>query len=1071
LSVSAIGATIGDVTACARCRALLPADARFCPSCAAPVKREAEPSGERKLATVLFADLVGSTALAGDEDPERTRGLLDRFYDAMAAEIEQAGGTVEKFVGDAVMAAFGAPAAQEDHAERALHAAVAMRRRLAELFGDRLALRIGVNTGEVVVGQAREGGSFVTGDTVNVGARLEQAAAPGEILAGERTVLAARGAFEFGDPSTIEAKGKPGGVACRRLVRALSLMRPRGLGGLRSVFVGRDEELGQLQDTYRRAADGDEPQLVTILGDAGVGKTRLVRELWAWLAEQEPQPVQRTGRCLSYGQGITYWPLGEVLKEHFGILESDSPDAVAERIEDRFLGLTLGLPLDEELHPLAARERMHDAWVAFVEQLARERPAVVLIEDLHWAEDDLCDLLQTLVGHVRGPLLLVATARPELLDSRPGWGGTKASATRLHLDSLPPAASRRLLDELLGLELPASLRDVVVERAEGNPFFVEELVATLIDKGVLERVNGSWSVGELPQGFSVPDSVQAVLAARIDLLPPAEKSALQAASVIGRVFWTSPVYELLEGASPDFGLLEERDFVRRRSGSSMLGQREYVIKHALTREVAYGSLPKAKRAQLHAAFAAWLEGSAEGDDEHASLLAHHYAEAVRPEDLDLAWSGREDEAARLRAKALEWSRRAAALAIGRYEIDDGLVLLHRALELEEDPAEQGQLWYEIGRANAFKYDGEAFTAAMEKSIELGGPSADVYTELAFQTVQRAGMWKQRPDMSVVRGWIANALELSGEGSPQRTKALLSKSLWDEDEEAARAAWELAERMGDVGLRSHGLHALSNCRWGACDYEQACEQVRERLDLISQISDPDHRANAYFVADMIYAGAGRIGEARSTAARLQEEAKGLTPHHRVHGIGHVVAVEAFAGCWGVVRELTSEAERTVEANVATPCPLNPETLLECAVAHAHAGDEAEARRLEAKADALGMEGYGFAVHPPKLRLALLRGDFDEVRRLVDALDPDELEPAYFATGSTLMDALLALGDWERIEQDAPRYLQPGAYVEPFALRAFGVARDDRSLLGQAEARFEAMGLAWHAGETRRLAHSV
>src|SRR5262245_42402726 len=313
------------MAACTHCGETLPAGARFCPACAAPVQLEL-PSAERKLATVLFADLVGSTELAGAEDPERTRVMLERFYEAMAGEIEHVGGTVEKFAGDAVMAAFGAPAAQEDHPERALHAALAMQRKLKDLFGDRLGLRIGVNTGDVVVGPPHEGGSFVSGDAVNVGARLEQAAARGEILVGERTARAARGAFEFAGPATVEAKGKPDGIVCHRLIRALSLMRPRGVGGLRPAFVGRDEEFEQLQQLYRNVAGERRPRLVTILGEAGVGKTRLVRELWEWLGAQSSEPLRRTGRCLSYGQGITYWPLGEVLKEHTGILDGDPPE-------------------------------------------------------------------------------------------------------------------------------------------------------------------------------------------------------------------------------------------------------------------------------------------------------------------------------------------------------------------------------------------------------------------------------------------------------------------------------------------------------------------------------------------------------------------------------------------------------------------------------------------------------------------------------------------------------------------------------------------------------------------------
>ena len=1053
---------------CARCGFTLLVEARFCSACAAPVEKQPDPAEERKVATVLFADLVGSTALGDSQDPERTRVLLDRFYEAMAAEIEAAGGTVEKFVGDAVMAAFGAPAALEDHAERALHAALAMQRRLGELFGDRLALRIGVNTGEVVVGRPREGSSFVTGDAVNVGARLEQAAAPGEILVGERTAAAVLGAFELGEPATIEAKGKPDGVVCRRLVRALSLMRPRGVGGLRPAFVGRESELEQLRAIYDQVTSAGEPHLVTIVGDAGVGKTRLVRELWAWLAEQQPQPLQRTGRCLSYGRGIAYWPLAEVLREHFGILDSDPPEVVSERLGGwRFLGLTFGLDVADDLHPLAARERLHDSWAEFLEELVLERPAVVLIEDLHWAEDDLCDLLESLAGQVQGSLLLLATARPELLERRPGWSGTRHNRSQVVLEALPAAEAGQLLDELLGVELPASLRDVVVERAEGNPFFVEELLSTLIDRGVLERRNGGWSCGELPEGFQIPDTVQAVLAARIDLLPPAEKAALQAASVIGRVFWTGPIYELLGGASPDFDLLAERDFVRRRSGSSLAGEREYAIKHTLTREVAYGSLTKAKRAQLHAAFAEWLERSSEGSDEHASLLAHHYAQAVRPADLDLAWAGRDAEAERFRAKAVEWSRRAAQLAVSRYEIDEGLALLQRAVELEPDPGEQAGLWYEIGHANALKYDGEAFTAAMQKAIELGGPSANVYTELGFQTVQRAGMWIRRPETELVSGWIERALELAEPDSPTRAKALVSFALWHGDEATALEAQQLAEQLADVELRAHALSALANARYGLGDFDQACALHEKRLKLLPEIPNPDHRADAYFLAVLAYLGAGRLADARHACALLEETTEGLTPHHRLHGIAHSVNIAAHAGCWDAIRELTSRVEGAVEANLTTPCPLNIVSLLNCALADAQHGNTDEAGRLEERADAIGMEGIGVFVYRPKLALTLVRNDLAELRRLVDAMGPEELEPWAFGPRAARFDALVALGDHERIESEAPEYIRPRTFVEPFALRALGAARDDQTLIKQAAARFEAMGLAWHTNQTQKL----
>ena len=1046
---------------CAQCSGPVPGDARFCPGCGAVVESPPAPAEERKLATVLFADLVGSTALAGEQDPERTRAVLDRFYDAMAAEIGAAGGTVEKFVGDAVMAAFGAPAALEDHAERALHAALAMQRRLADLFGTELSMRIGVNTGQVVVGRAREGSSFVTGDAVNVGARLEQAAAPGEILVGERTANAVRGAFELGEPATVDAKGKPGGVACRRLVRALSLMRPRGVGGLNRSFVGRDDELDRLREAYERVRENGAPELVTIVGDAGVGKSRLVRELWDWLAGCEPQPLQMTGRCLSYGHGTTYWPLAEVLREHLGILENDSPQTIAERLGDRpYLGLTLGIETGERLHPLKARERLHDSWIEFIGENVRERPAAMLVEDVHWADDDLLDLVDTLAAQVPGPLLLVATARPELLERRPARNRHALMLEALHAD-----AAGTMLDELLGTELPESVREVVVERAEGNPFFVEELLATLIDRGVLERRNGGWTCAELPEGFEIPDTMQAVLAARIDLLPPAEKSALQAAAVIGRVFWTGPVYELV-GGMPDFELLAERDFVRRRAGSSLPGEREYAIKHALTREVAYGSLPKARRAQLHAAFAGWLERSSSGSDEHASILAHHYAEAVRPEDADLAWAEREADVERLRAKAVAWSQRAAEAAVSRYEMDEACALFQRAIELEDDPKRKGRLSFELGRASGLKYDGKLFRSALENALELGHPPVEVYVELAFQTVERAGMWLHQPSGELVRGWIDRAVELSEEDSIERAKAIYARASWLDDEDDARTALQLAERLGDLELRARALHALASARWEVADYEGAIAFTEARLELVPRLTDPDHRASAYWMAADIYVAAGRLSEARDAALLLQAESEGLTPHHRVHDVGRRADIAAAAGRWEELQGLTRLIEPAVEANLATPCPINVASLLLCSTAFAYGDDDAESRRLEEKADAIGMQGYGFAQHPPRIRLALARNDLGALEGLIAALDPEELEPWAFESRAALFDALIVLDDRERIEADGPEWLRPG-YAEPFALRALGYAREDPELLEQAAARFEAMGCDWHAAETRKL----
>jgi class 3 adenylate cyclase len=1052
---------------CATCSSPLPEEARFCPACGSPVDAQpAAAADERKVATVVFADLVGSTKLGGAQDPERTRALLDRFYDAMAAEISFAGGTLEKFVGDAVMAVFGAPAAQEDHAERALHAALAMRRRLEEIFGGVLQLRIGVNTGEVVVGAAREGGSFVTGDAVNVCKRLEENVEPGGILVGDRTAATVRGAFEFGEPMRIEAKGKEGGVACRRLVRALSLMRPRGVGGLRSTFVGRETELELLETTYRRVVEAGEPHLVTLMGDAGIGKTRLVRELWDRLGGRPEAPVRRTGRCLPYGHAITYWPLAEILKEHLGILESDAPEVVRARLGAReMLGLTLGLEPAEELHPLTARERLHDAWVDFLAELAVERPAVVLVEDLHWAEEPLLDLLERIVRDLHAPLLLLGTARPELLERRPAWGGGRRNASLLWLEPLSSEDSAKLVDEELAGALPERLRTLVVERAEGNPFFAEELIGTLVDRGLLARGEDGWTVHELAEEFEVPDSVQAVLAARIDLLPPLEKSALQAAAVMGRVFWERGLREVLGGAEPDLGLLEDRDFVRRRPGSSMAGEREYAIRHALTREVAYASLPKARRARLHAAFAGWLEGTVEAQDELASLLAHHYSEAARPADADLAWAGDQGELARLRERAVVWLGRAAESALGRYELDDAIALFHRAVELGPEAEREAELWRSIGHAHALRYDGEAFWTAMQNSLAVGtdeAARADTLSLLAFHTAVRSGMWRKRPAQALVEDWVGQALALAEPGTPTQARALVASVIWSLDDESDRAgeAAEVAERLGDDELRSWALSARTAAAARAGRFDESLAWARRRYELVPAIDDLDHVMEIHESIVPACAAVGRLDDAGRFAEEAERLSTRLSLHHRVHGVALRLEVDELAGRWQSVVELTPRAREVVLANVDTPCARNARSVLVCALGSLITGEPGAAAELELLAEELRLEHNPFPLEAARIRLALARGSLDEMGEMMETSAGHSLTFGV-AGWAARLDGLAALRDRERVEVEAPPLAQSGTYLEPFALRALGIVREDEELLRRAQERFEAMGLAWHA----------
>ena len=766
-------------------------------------------------------------------------------------------------------------------------------------------------------------------------------------------------------------------------------------------------------------------------------------------------------------------PLGEIVREHLGLAESDSPETVRRRLgKHAVLGMTLGLEAPSDLHPLVARERLRLAWVAFLDELAAEQPAVLLIEDLHWAEDVLLELLEDALHDVRGPVLLLGTARPELVHTRPMWGGRGGEAERLWLEVLSSSDAAQMVDELVPAVLPASVREVVVQRAEGNPFFVEELVRTLIDQGVLERENGGWTARDLPDDFVVPDTVQAVLAARIDLLEPAEKAALQAAAVIGRTFWAGPVYELLEDVEPDLHVLEERDFIRYRSSSSIAGEREFAIKHALTREVAYGSLVTARRARLHARFAVWLERTGEGRDEHAALLAHHYAEAVRPEDVDLAWAGDDAELGHLSELAVSWLRRAAELAVGRYEIEDAVSLLRRAVELEPSPPAQMEIWREIGHASALYFDGRGFSSAMEHALDLVDDdliAADLYSELAFQTLLRAGMWGVAPEAELVEGWIGRALELAPPDGAARAKALIARCYSDYDKslELASEATEIAERLGDPVIRSYGYDVQGLCAFVAGDYDNALTWARRRLSLVGEISEPDHQADIYDGAVSPAVARGHLDEARRYAVAHEEITRGLSSHHRLHGVSTFLMLEELLGDWEAAGRLQERVEDAVAANLATPCVLNERSLLVCALARAYLGDDEAARRLEQEAETHGMTGYGTVIGTPRIQLALLRGDLAAVESLLGEPRVRRSNWFYLSSMATHLDGLAALGERARVETEAAPFLQASTYLEPFALRSLGVVREDSNLIERAADRFDAFGLAWHAARTRAL----
>src|SRR2546423_3427246 len=463
---------------CRTCGAELPQEARFCPACAAPV--EQAPSGEeRKLVTIVFADVTGSTTLGERLDPERLSEVLTTYFSAMREEIEAEGGTVEKFIGDAVMAAFGVPTAHEDDPARALRASLRMQRRLEEVNEDlrtthdvALAIRIGVNTGEVVAtASPRPGEGMVSGDAVTVAARLEQAAEPGHVVVSERTARATRG-FRFRELGDLSLKGKDASVRALELIEE-SAAPERGIPGIRAPMVGRDRELALIESVFERVAEEHSPHLVPIYGDAGVGKSRLVTE---FLSRAEAHPgcaIVLRGRCLPYGEGVTYWPLAEILKGHAGVLDTDPPDLALEKIRklgrDLFreitddperavaaLAYTVGIEHPEisfrDAAPRQVRAETQAAWRAFFSALSRESPVVVVIEDIHWADSALLDLLQDLADRITGATLLLCPSRPELTARRPDWGGGRRNFSSVSLEPLSFADAERLITLLLSIE-------------------------------------------------------------------------------------------------------------------------------------------------------------------------------------------------------------------------------------------------------------------------------------------------------------------------------------------------------------------------------------------------------------------------------------------------------------------------------------------------------------------------------------------------------------------------------------------------------------------------------------------
>jgi class 3 adenylate cyclase/tetratricopeptide (TPR) repeat protein len=798
---------------------------------------------ERKLATVLFVDLVNSTELVSSSDPEVVRRRVTRFFDGVAQCVVSHGGIVEKFAGDAVMAAFGIPQAHEDDAERGVRAALAILDSVQQLG---LVARVGIESGEVVADDTDS--TFATGEAVNVAARLQQAAAPGEALMGPTAYRLTLGRVEVEDRGLLDLRGLGEPIPAWRLLAVTD--EPGRAVSVSGPFVGREAELELLENTFARAVRDERAHLFTIYGEPGVGKSRLTRE---FAAAAEGATIL-AGRCLPYGEGITYWPLAEMVKVAAGISDDDpmqeavgklraccGDDAVAD-----LLGLAAGvLDLVE-----GERSAQEISWAAreWAHELADAQPLVLVFEDIHWAEEPLLELIEHIAERVReAPLLIVCLARPELLDVRPGWGGGRLRATAIELEPLAPSESEELVEALLEeVELPTSVREALLDKTEGNPLFVEETIRMLVEQPA-----------DQTSAERIPDTIQALIAARIDRLPRTEKAVLQRASVVGRVFWAGALGKLSPDVEDVESVLESlvlRDFLVREPRSTISGEDAYRFKHVLIRDVGYGQLSKGGRADLHEGFAVWLAERA--GEELIEIRAYHLDQAIGLlEELD---AGVPTE---LKSETAEVLTAAGWRALQREANRSARKLLRRAVELEptlERRFKAARASWRLGDLPTVAVEMEAVRAAASEAGDhtIEGRALTALAEIALL---------RDADLPRGRELVERALVLLEDAGPQarfdavEQRAYISWWLGDLDEYEAyvRRAVAVGEESDHLELQAIATGELASSALTRLDIDRGEQLAARALELADASGNRTARGSALVVRGRVDRARGRL----------------------------------------------------------------------------------------------------------------------------------------------------------------------------------------------------------------------
>jgi class 3 adenylate cyclase/tetratricopeptide (TPR) repeat protein len=893
------------VAACTACGKENPEEAAFCLRCGSQLPR-GKPVERRKPATLLFCDMSGSTAVGERVDPEAVRGLMFRYFHTMRDAIERHGGTVEKFIGDAVVAVFGIPVAHEDDALRAVRAAAEMQARLGDLnvelerqFGTRIALRIGVNTGEVVAGDASLRETMVTGDAVNVAARLEQAAAPDEVLLGAETYALVESSGVEAEPvPPLALKGKSQAVPAFRLLSVPTA--PRRELRKRAAMIGRNAEAELLVLAFEDAIASRSARLATVVGEAGVGKSRLAQEVVSGI-----EGTVLRGRCLSYGEGITFWPIAEIVREAAFIRDDDSAVAARERLRDlvegdedgdilaghvaQAVGLVEGTASQSEL-ALGVRR--------FLAALARRRPLFLVIDDIQWGEPALLDLLSSLPRINDAPILCLCLARPELLELHPEWEAT------IRLGALADDAAGALMTTLLGGAVDPAVQATVLHASQGNPLFVEELVAMLVMQGTLTRRNGGWASTHPISSVDIPPTLGALLAARLDLLGD-ERGALERGAVEGEFFHRGAVLSLSDSGdavAPHLERLVAQDFIRP-AAAQFTDDAAFRFRHILIRDAAYNSLAKRLRAELHERFADWL-GARAGDrlTELDGIIGYHLEQAYRY----LGELGPIDESGRaIAARAASHLFAAGRRAYQRSDVAAAASLLARASQLTDDPYARAEAHVMLGDALAYAGRLDEAVRALEDAVRLAAETGDRALEWNARVTQAAVLMFADPHAAtpadldrVAREAIASLSALGDDGGLARAWRLLADALNavgrnGESMAAARRAVAHARRAGAARLEAEALILTM----GIFGPTKPDEGIREARRIVAEKQGDLHvEAAMNAIMGLFLAMQGHFAEARAHCARTRaiQEDLGLQFYVAAEAAFFGGAVEMLAG---------------------------------------------------------------------------------------------------------------------------------------------------------------------------------